>query len=93
MVAEYLASGIPVLGNEGVGDVGPLLEGRRIGVSLAGFDEAQLRAAVGRLGDLIADPETPERCRAAAEQLFSLDGGVAEYRRIYERLLAPGEKG
>lgn len=90
-VAEYLACGIPVLGNAGVGDVGPLLEGRRIGVSVDGFDEAHLRPAVARLAELILDKETAGRCRAAAEELFSLEGGVAEYRRIYGGLLAKGE--
>lgn len=90
-VAEYLACGIPVLGNAGVGDVGPLLEGRRIGVAVDGFDEAHLRPAVARLAELILDKETAGRCRAAAEELFSLEGGVAEYRRIYGSLLAKGE--
>jgi glycosyltransferase involved in cell wall biosynthesis len=89
-VAEYLACGVPVLGNAGVGDVAPLLEGRRIGVALDGFDEDRLRAAVARLAELVLDSETAGRCRAAAEELFSLEGGVAEYRRIYGSLLAEG---
>lgn len=90
-VAEYLACGISVLGNRGVGDFAPLVEGRRIGVAVDGFDEARLRSAVARLAELILDKETAGRCRAAAEELFSLEGGVVEYRRIYGSLLANGE--
>lgn len=90
-VAEYLACGIPVLGNSGVGDVEPLLEGRRVGVSVDSFDEVQLRSAVARLAELILDKETVGRCRTAVEELFSLEGGVAEYRRIYRSLLSKGQ--
>ena len=88
-LAEYLACGVPVLGNKGVGDVG-ILEERKIGVCVDSLDETALRAGVARLVELTQDKDTPGRCRAAAEELFSLDKGIAEYRRIYRSLLAGG---
>lgn len=88
-LAEYLACGIPVLGNKGVGDVW-MLEEREVGVAVASIDEATLRVGVARLIALIQDKNTPGRCRAAAEELFSLERGVAEYHRIYDSLLACG---
>ncbi|HEU5286299.1 MAG TPA: glycosyltransferase, partial [Sphingomicrobium sp.] len=88
-LAEYLACGIPVLGNTGVGDV-EILEERKVGVAVESLDEAVLRAGVARLVALTRDRDTPGRCRTAAEELFSLDRGVAEYRRIYDSLLAGG---
>ena len=87
-LAEYLACGVPVLGNIGVGDVGPILEGRGIGVAVDRFDEASLRAGIARLVALTQEKDIASRCRAAAEELFSLESGVAAYRRIYDELLA-----
>lgn len=88
-LAEYLACGIPVLGNKGVGDVG-MLEEREVGVAVESIDKAALRVGVARLVALMQDKNTPGRCRAAAEELFSLERGVAEYHGIYDSLLARG---
>lgn len=87
-LAEYLACGVPVLGNIGVGDVGPILEGRGVGVAVEDFKESTLRAAIDRLVSMTEQKDIAARCRATAEELFSLEGGVAGYRRIYENLLA-----
>lgn len=89
-VAEYLGCGIPCLGNSGVGDMEELLEGRRVGVALHDFSEAELQAGAARLVELTRETDIAQRCRKTALDLFSLDTGVAEYQRIYQRLgLAP----
>lgn len=85
-LAEYLGCGVPCLGNSGVGDVQAILDGRQVGITLHQFDETAITAAVTELIDIAAKPGIAERCRAAALDLFALDKGVAEYRRIYAAL-------
>jgi glycosyltransferase involved in cell wall biosynthesis len=85
-LAEYLACGVPCLGNASVGDVQAVLEERRVGVALPGFTDGQIRSGVRRLIELTADKDVQERCRRAAVELYSLDRGVAEYETIYRRL-------
>lgn len=88
-IPEYLACGLPVIANRGVGDVDLLIEGARVGALLDGFTEADYFDALERvfaLGDISG------RCRAAAADGFDLEnvGGV-RYRRMYRRLLGVGE--
>jgi len=90
-LAEYLGCGVPCLGNSGVGDVAEILEGRQVGVAVDGFSDNELSKAVERLWTLANNPETQRRCRAVAEELFSLDGGVAAYDSLYRSLALPDE--
>lgn len=87
-LAEYLGCGVPCLGNIGVGDMETILEGRRVGVALRDFAPNSLSAGAARLLDLARDPATRQRCVETARDMFSLDGGVAAYSRIYRELLA-----
>lgn len=87
-LAEYLGCGVPCLGNVDVGDMEMMLEGEGGGVALRAFTDAEREAAVDRLLALHADPETPARCRAAAERHFSVEQGAEDYRAIYRSLLA-----
>jgi glycosyltransferase involved in cell wall biosynthesis len=87
-MAEYLACGVPCLGNSGVGDVAEILRGRNVGVVLDGWSAAEIDAAVGATLRLLEDPTLPARCESVARDLFSLEGGVATYRRIYGSLAA-----
>jgi len=85
-LAEYLGCGIPCLGNEGVGDMGEILEPNRVGITLKDFSDDALRDAMSRLVTLGEDPGSQARCRRTAEALFSLEGGVQGYSHIYEAL-------
>ena len=85
-LAEYLGCGIPCLGNEGVGDMGEILEPNRVGIALKDFSDDALRDAMSRLVTLGEDPGLQARCRRTAEALFSLEGGVQAYSDIYEAL-------
>lgn len=85
-LAEYLACGVPCLGNSNVGDMQQILESNRVGVALAAFSDQDRRVTVARLLDLVHDPETPQRCVETARALFSLERGVDLYRQAYERL-------
>lgn len=87
--AEYLACGLPIIANAGIGDVDELIKENRVGVIVEQFDEQSYRTALeetlglGRVGEI---------CREAAQREFDLEsvGGV-RYRRIYSRLFDRGE--
>ena len=87
-LGEYLGCGVPCLGNSGVGDVEELLEGRRVGVAVRDFSDAQLRDGLERLVALVQDEAVQQRCREAALELFSLERGAASYDAIYRELAA-----
>lgn len=83
--AEYLACGLPIIANSGVGDVDLLIERNGVGALVREFSrEAYLAALdeVENLGDIA------ERCRKTARREFDLKTvGGERYRRIYRRLL------
>jgi len=65
-----------------------MLEGEGGGVALRDFSPAERARAVDRLLELHEDPATPARCRAVAERHFSVEQGSADYRAIWQGLLA-----
>jgi glycosyltransferase involved in cell wall biosynthesis len=86
-IPEYLAAGLPVVCNAGVGDMDELLAGENVGVLLKAFDEEAYDVAAGRALALTAEPETRARCRRVARQYFDLnDVGGAGYLNVYRRL-------
>ncbi len=85
-LAEYLGCGVPCLGNVDVGDMEQTLEGERVGVALRGFSGGEVEAGIDRLLALLEDPDLPRRCSEVARRLFSVDGGVRDYRQIYDAL-------
>lgn len=87
-LGEFLACGVPVVMNAGIGDCDPLIQRHRVGITVPRFDEAAFAEAVDRLLELKRDPELPRRCREAAEQQLSLETGAAQYRALYEQLCA-----
>ena len=88
-LAEYLGCGVPCLGNAGVGDVEDVLERRHVGVALRDFGDDYLREGLRRLVDVARDSSIQQRCRATADELFSLQSGIAKYDAIYRSLGAP----
>lgn len=95
-MGEFLGSGIPCLANSGVGDVAEDFETSGTGVVRPIDSDLRvvmddLDNALDRLRAMARDPAMAAKCRATAEQHFSLMGGVAEYDRIYRRLA--GEEG
>jgi glycosyltransferase involved in cell wall biosynthesis len=86
-IAEYLASGLPVVCNAGVGDLDKLIEENRVGALVNDFTpEAYLRA-LNEIDIMRSDQTLAERLRGVARQEFDLVGvGRTRYRRLYERL-------
>lgn len=85
-LAELLACGRPVVVSAGLGDYDELLPACGAGVVVDGGDEAALDRAATELLALLADPATPERCRALAEQQFGLDHAVGRLLAVYRSL-------
>lgn len=85
-MAEILACGLPVVANDGVGDVARIIRDYRVGVLAGGPDPQAMQTAWSELLTLLEDPELASRCRKAAEEVFSLKTGTATYARLYHQL-------
>ncbi|HVQ36126.1 MAG TPA: hypothetical protein VMS31_01245, partial [Pyrinomonadaceae bacterium] len=86
-ISEYLAAGLPVVSNQGIGDTDELLERERVGLVVADFDSNNLGPAAERALALADESGIAERCRAAAEKHFDLDTvGGAGYVELYRRV-------
>jgi glycosyltransferase involved in cell wall biosynthesis len=90
-MAEVLGCGLPVIANEGVGDVADILRENHVGVIVEGPNQDQMVDAFDRLQVLMRDPGLPTRCRQVAEEFFALGNGTAEYASIYRSILGVGE--
>jgi len=86
-MAEILGCGLPVVANDGVGDVARIIRDHRVGVVVRGSAEPEMQAAFDALLVLLADPGLATRCRKAAEELFSLDAGTAAFAALYEQVI------
>jgi len=85
--AEYLASGLPVVINSGIGDTDKIVERYRIGIVIDRFEKACYINAVKSFLELIKDKsEISFRCHKVAGDLFSLEQGVYKYFEIYRGL-------
>lgn len=87
-LGEALGCGVPVIANDGVGDVASVVRDRSVGVLAAGPSRQQMSAALDALDALMADPALAKRCRRTAEEIYALDRGVAAYDRLYRTALA-----
>lgn len=89
-MGESLGCGVPVLANEGIGDVAQTIREGGVGHVLDGEDDAALARAADAVMGLLDDPDISERCRRVAENVYSLKSGVESYHEIYE-YLAPAD--
>ena len=91
-MGEILGCGIPVVANEGVGDVARIIREYNVGVLARSAEPADMAEAWDALMRLLEDPELPVRCRRAAEEVFSLEAGTAAYRRLYSDILSAAKE-
>jgi glycosyltransferase involved in cell wall biosynthesis len=85
-LAEFLAGGRPVVVNRGLGDMDGLIDRFDCGVVLQGRDDDHLDETARRLEALVDDPQTPGRCREAAEAHFDLEKGVDRLVTLYRSI-------
>lgn len=83
-LGEFLACGRPVIVSPGLGDMDELVARYDCGVVVDDVGDRGLDAAIDRLESLLADPGTPARCRAAAEEHFDLDRAVEQLLIAYQ---------
>ena len=85
--AEYLACGLPLIINAGIGDSDALIHEWKAGALLEDFTDAEY-ARVGTVVEtMAAEPDARKSARAVAERLFDLQTvGVKRYAALYERV-------
>jgi glycosyltransferase involved in cell wall biosynthesis len=88
-MGEYLAAGLPVVSNAGIGDVDALIASDNTGVIVPEFTAAAYRQAVPDLTALLIDPACRQRCIESARRRLSLHQvGVPKYLQVYSELAA-----
>jgi glycosyltransferase involved in cell wall biosynthesis len=92
-VGEYLAMGLPVIVNQGVGDVDELVRQRRVGIVVKESESSGYLQALQELQGLWADAGLATRCREAAVQYCSLEVGVERYHHVYQRVTRRAQPG
>ncbi|MDD4939027.1 MAG: glycosyltransferase family 4 protein [Candidatus Omnitrophica bacterium] len=86
-LAEFLASGLPVVINKGIGDSDRMLDAEKAGLVIKEFTDEEYRSCAEQLTRLFKENGVlRERCVGAARKYFSLSDGIDKYRRIYLEL-------
>lgn len=87
-VAEYLASGLPMVVSDKAGDIPAMVERERIGVVIHRYSEDEYVRAVRHLEYLLPKlEEYKTKCRAIAKELFSHEVGLKKYLQIYKEAI------
>ncbi|MDQ6788698.1 MAG: glycosyltransferase family 4 protein, partial [Acidobacteriota bacterium] len=87
-IAEYLACGLPIVTNGGVGDVDDFILTDNVGVVINDFSRDSYFAGFNKIKELMNNKDLTERCRKSAENRFDLvKVGGAKYRNLYRKLL------
>jgi glycosyltransferase involved in cell wall biosynthesis len=86
-IPEYLAAGLPVVCNSGIGDMDDLIERERVGVVIRSFEQSAYKVAAQQALALADDAEVRLRCARVARNNFALNEvGGALYLKVYKRL-------
>lgn len=87
-LGEFLAAGVPVVGNAGIGDLGSLIEHYGVGVVVENAHNAsELSSAAGTLLKRYDEIVDSSACSHAAEVYFSADRGAQKYAAIYRQFI------
>lgn len=81
---EIMAMGIPVITNSGVGDVAAIVHSCEGGIVVDEFSQPAYNAVADALENF---QQHPQKIRAAAEQIYSLDKAVQSYIELYKKIL------
>ena len=86
---EYLACGLPLIINAGVGDSDALINDWKAGVLIENFTDEEYAEAGRSIEAMVAQPEVRKSARSVAEKLFDLNAiGAERYARLYESVLS-----
>jgi glycosyltransferase involved in cell wall biosynthesis len=84
-LGEVLAIGLPVICNDGVGDVGSIIRQTEGGIALSELTESEFNRAAQALPELLSQDSALRRSRA--RQYYDLSNAVASYARQYATVL------
>ncbi len=85
---EYLACGLPLVINAGVGDSDLLIDEWKAGVLITDFHEEDYLKAGREIEAMVADREARRKARSVAERVFDLGTIAGErYASLYEKVL------
>jgi glycosyltransferase involved in cell wall biosynthesis len=85
---EYLACGLPLILNAGIGDSDALIDRWEAGVLIRDFTDQEFAAAARDIEAMVAAPDARGSARRVAEQVFHLEKvGGEKYAALYERVL------
>ena len=86
-LAEFLAAGVPVVGNEGVGDLARIIRESGVGsVVKDAYSKNELEHVAEEFIEAYPSITGEGNCRRAAESFFSADQGASQYRTIYRTI-------
>lgn len=86
---EYLACGLPLIINAGVGDSDSLINDWKAGVLIENFTEEEFAEAARSIEQMVAQSDIRKGARSVAEQLFDLNKiGAERYAKLYEKVLS-----
>jgi len=87
--AEYLACGLPLIINAGIGDSDALINECHAGALLEDFTDAEYARIGSSIETIAAQPGVRQAVRSVAERLFDLQTvGVERYASLYERVFS-----
>ena len=86
---EYLACGLPLIINAGVGDSDSLINDWKAGVLIESFTDEEYMEAARGIELMVASGDVRSSARSVAEQLFDLNAiGAERYASLYEKVLS-----
>jgi glycosyltransferase involved in cell wall biosynthesis len=84
---EYLACGLPLILNAGIGDSDALASDWKVGALVTEFTDENYSQAIDKIEQLTRDPEIRNKARSVAKHLFDLESvGTERYTQLYERV-------
>ena len=86
-LGEFLAMGLPVITNRGIGDCDEWIENERLGILVNDFSQNAYKNAIIQLKPFLEDKEIINRCIQFSNKHLSLKKGIQQYKNI---LLAYG---
>jgi glycosyltransferase involved in cell wall biosynthesis len=85
---EYLACGLPLILNAGIGDSDALIDRWEAGALIRDFTDQEFAAAARDIEAMVAAPDARGSARRVAEAVFHLEKvGGERYAALYERVL------
>ncbi len=85
-LAEYLACGLPVIGNVGVGDTEEIILKDTLGAVVYNFEEDEYKSAYDHSKRLINDLGFRQRAYHVVTNTMSIKVGIERYKDIYDNL-------